>query len=193
MNYKNVNDYEIMYMVRENDEDAVDIMFKKYEPVIKQLAAKYFLKVKKCGVEFDDLMQEGLIAFNRALNSYRDDCGAMIYTYIYVCLERHFITYCRNLQSKKNYYLNNSISDEYCCAYIDFKDPDYFINNAIMYDQFTKYKNDLEFLDANILELRMNGFSYKEICCLLEISHKYLESRLSRIRNTLKRKEKTFI
>ena len=29
MNYKNVNDYEVMYMIRENDEDAVGLMYKK--------------------------------------------------------------------------------------------------------------------------------------------------------------------
>lgn len=193
MNYKNVNDYEVMYMIRENDDTAVDIMYEKYKPVIMQLAAKYYAKVKNCGVEYDDLVQEGMIALNRAIMSYKDDCGAMIYTYILVCLERHLITYCRNLQSMKHYHLNNSVAYDISYSYVDYKDPDYFMNDILLHEQFTKYKNDFEFLDANIFELRINGFSYKEICCLLEISYKYLESRLSRIRNVLKRKEKTFI
>ena len=34
MNYKNVNDYEVMYMIRENDEESVGLMYKKYMPLI---------------------------------------------------------------------------------------------------------------------------------------------------------------
>lgn len=59
MDYKQVNDYEVISMIRENDDDARDIMYQKYLPVIRKGASKYFFDVKKHGVEFDDLVQEG--------------------------------------------------------------------------------------------------------------------------------------
>ena len=32
MKYKNVNDYEVIYMIRENDEDSEKLMYEKYSP-----------------------------------------------------------------------------------------------------------------------------------------------------------------
>ena len=37
MNYK--NDYEIIYMIRENDDIARNIMFDKYMPIVKNIAS----------------------------------------------------------------------------------------------------------------------------------------------------------
>ena len=61
------------------------------------------------------------------------------------------------------------------------------------YERFTEYKNNFEFLDANIFELRFNGFSYKEIARLLDIKPKFLSKRLTLIRNVLRKKEKRLI
>jgi len=38
MNYKKINDYELLYMVRENDDYSKDLLYEKYLPIIKSLA-----------------------------------------------------------------------------------------------------------------------------------------------------------
>ena len=43
MNYKNINDYEVLYMIRENSDDARDLIFQKYSPIIKKIANKICL------------------------------------------------------------------------------------------------------------------------------------------------------
>lgn len=190
MNYKNVNDYEVMYMIRENSEDAVNLMYKKYMPFIRKIAAKYFNSVKNCGVEFDDLVQEGMIALNNAILSYKENNDVLFYTYFTICLERHFITYCRNVNSSKSYYLNTSVRDD---LFYSLAGKEEFSIPLIACEEFTEYKNNFDFLDANIFELRFNGFSYKEICKLLDLSYKVVESRLVKIKAVLREKEKTFI
>ena len=63
MDYKKINDYEVVYLVKENDEEARKIMFNKYIPIVRKLASKYSMSAKWARVDFDDLVQEGLIAF----------------------------------------------------------------------------------------------------------------------------------
>lgn len=193
MNYKNVNDYEMMYLVRDNNDDAVNILLEKYKPIICKKALNYYSRVKHCGVDLQDFIQEGMIAFNRALNSYDENENVLLYTYIIVCLDRHLSTYCRNVCSTKHSLLNFSVRDEDYFLNVSTDDKSWIGNNLVLGDTFIKIKNSFEFLDSNIFELRYNGFSYKEICTLLDISYGMLESRLSKIRTLLRKKEKTFI
>ena len=186
MNYKNVNDYEVMYMIRENDEDAVGLMYKKYTPLIRKIAHKYYGFMKNSGVEFEDLFQEGMIALNDAIISYNEMGDTLFYTYLTICLERHFITYCRNVNSNKFYYLNTSVRND--LIYL-FSDETELSTSMILYQDFVEYKNCFEFLDANIFELRLNGFTYKEICKLLDVTRNVVESRLVKIRNVLRQKQ----
>ena len=47
MNYKKYNDYELIYMIRENDNDSYDILYNKYLPVMKSIAFNYYNKYTK--------------------------------------------------------------------------------------------------------------------------------------------------
>ena len=40
MDYKNINDYEVLYRIEEKDDYAEDIMYKKYFPIIRGIASK---------------------------------------------------------------------------------------------------------------------------------------------------------
>ena len=56
-NYTDLNDYEILYMVRENDEDASELMYKKYMPVVYKTVSGFIEAAKKVGLEKEDLEQ----------------------------------------------------------------------------------------------------------------------------------------
>ena len=61
MNYKDYNDYEVLYMIRE-DSDIIDLIIQKYEPLIKKIAFSFFSSYKYMNIDYDDLVQEGRIA-----------------------------------------------------------------------------------------------------------------------------------
>ena len=42
MDYKKFNDYEILYMIKENDEYSRNLIFNKYLPIVKNIASKYY-------------------------------------------------------------------------------------------------------------------------------------------------------
>ena len=56
--YRDLNDYEIMYLVEEENDDARELLFEKYKPIIYRLAISYQKEAKQYGLELEDLIQE---------------------------------------------------------------------------------------------------------------------------------------
>lgn len=183
MEYK-INDDELIYMIRENDDIAINIMFKKYKPIIMKVCSSYYSFAKNYGVEFCDLIQEGNISLYKAYSKYDGYKDNTFFTYFLKCLNNHLNSYCRNISVKKHSSLNNSISinlDINIDKYIN-KEYDYFSCE----EDFVNIKNSLKFKYSIVFELRYNGFSYKEISKLLDIPLSTIDGRLSKIRVKLK-------
>ncbi len=56
-NYSQYNDYELVYMVQEENENAYQILYDKYQPLLRQIASRFFSAYRQFGVEYDDLYQ----------------------------------------------------------------------------------------------------------------------------------------
>ena len=50
MDYKEYNDNELLYYVNEANEEATEIIYKKYEPLINNLARKIINYCKNSGI-----------------------------------------------------------------------------------------------------------------------------------------------
>jgi len=195
MNYKDLNDNELLYLVQENNEEARTTLLKKYEPIIVNLAAKYYQKNKNCGLQFDDIFQEGVVGFFRAVDNYQEKRNILFYTYAIFCMERQVQVFCRSLNTKKNAVLNNAYyideSDNsvinYCVADSGTDSP--IENNLLQSDFFNQliiFKNRLAFEVSQVFELRFNGFTYKEIARLLDLTIRQVTNHEKIIRERLK-------
>lgn len=180
MNYKEINDYEQLYLISEND-DAKNIIFTKYKPIVISIANKYnsFFEVK--GVDMDDLIQEGYIGLSNAINAFNEKENALFYTFCILCIERQIRSYCKKYTSNKNEILNNAYSidmeNEDNNKFIEIVDdiysirnPDIHLNESLFYKKLIEFKNNLSLNQSLVFELRYNGFKYKEIATLLDIS-----------------------
>ncbi len=186
MDYKKINDYEVVYMVRENDEEAREIIFNKYIPIVRRIASDYLALAKMARIEYEDLVQEGLIALNEAINKYNERSGVLFYTFLCVCVERRILTYCRKMNSSKHYLLNTSLDDEYIYSVSDNDVFEAYFNEINLERKFVSFKNLFDIVESNIFELRYNGFSYKEISKLLDIPVSTIDGKLCKIRRILK-------
>ncbi len=190
MDYRTVNDYEVLYLVSEDTDTSYDILYQKYSPIIKSIANKYFKFACQLGAEYQDLLQEGYIGLNSAIVSYRDDMDAIFYTYATICIERHIRTYCRSLSALKHQVLNSSFpDDEYSSNVVP--DKSYFGNffqstSQELLEQFFCYSYTLDLDSRCVFELRYNGFTYKEIAQLLDLKLSSVESKFFKIRKNLK-------
>ena len=186
MDYKKINDYEVVYMVRENDEEAREIIFNKYIPIVRRIASDHLALAKMARIEYEDLVQEGLIALNEAINKYNERSGVLFYTFLCVCVERRILTYCRKMNSSKHYLLNTSLDDEYIYSVSDNDVFEAYFNEINLERKFVSFKNLFDIVESNIFELRYNGFSYKEISKLLDIPVSTIDGKLCKIRIILK-------
>lgn len=185
--YKDVNDYEQLYLIRENDEYALKIVYEKYRPIIVSIANRYN-KYTDGRIEIDDFIQEGYIGLQKAIASYHENTGVLFYTFCIICIERQIKSLYRNFLTQKNYHFNHSCSLEWeieNTPLLEFitdpcisNDPDKALDALCFHDQVIQFKNELEPRDSAIFELRCNGFKYREIAILLDVPIGIIDSSI---------------
>ena len=106
MNYKEFNDYELIDQIHSCNEDANEILIYKYRPLIVSVAQK-LIKYCNGGVDLNDLIQEGMLGLNEAINSFRDDREASFSTYARICIQRRIVSLVKSTKTQKNMILNN--------------------------------------------------------------------------------------
>ena len=110
--YASENDYELLYLISENNEEANEVIFKKYNPIIEYYAKKYLPLVSNKGIDYNDLYQEGLIGLNSAIEGYRDQKDIKFSTFAFICIKRRIFSAIRIASRKKHSILNDSYSIE---------------------------------------------------------------------------------
>ena len=186
MNYKNYNDYELIYMVREKDDYSEDILLKKYLPVIKSISSEYYLKYKNYCCEYDDFLQEAIIAFQSAISNYNESKDVLFYSFAIMCVRRRLITFCRNISSESKNVSYNELVDIDNNMVEDYSaNINIIIDNKELEEMLSKCILELDIECSCILELKLNGFSYREISQLLDIPPSTVEYRTRKIRKKI--------
>ena len=86
VDYSELNDYELLSYVSEKNEEANEMIFKKYKPLIVDRANKLYLYCTNCGVEVNDLIQEGMVGLNDAISGFDESKDTCFYTYALRCI-----------------------------------------------------------------------------------------------------------
>lgn len=187
MNYKQYNDYELIDQIRENSEDSKNIMVEKYHPIIYHLAEEYYHKFSDYGYDFDDFVQEARISFYKALNSYDDRKNSLFYSFVILCIRRGLLSFCRNISNtRKNLSSRYFIDLDQC--YVEDEKSNF--SNLFSDREFESLCHEailkLPFDIGIILELKLNGFTYREISTLLDIPTSTVEFRCRKARKKLR-------
>jgi len=190
--YKDLNDYEIVYLVSENNEEAREVLFDKYYPIIINLANKYKTQAKRYGLDIDDLIQEGYFGLFSAINCYDPNKDTMFYTYVLLSIKSKMLNALRSASNKKNASLNDSVSlfrkidpNKEAILFDFISDnktlyPEDFVSNREIEVLIKDFLFSLSISNAAIYELKYNGFSAKDISQLLGISLKYVFNSITR-------------
>ena len=183
MNYKNYNDYELIYHIQENDEESRNIMFDKYQPIIRKIAGNYYQKFSMYGYQYEDFVQEGMLAFYKALSSYDEQKDSLFYTFSTVCIERGLTTFCRRISNDKKNISREYFEDIDDCSVVDERSDIQKLFQDQEKEQVVKdFIYDLSLEISSIMELKWNGFTYREIGILLDIPSSSAEYKTRRAR-----------
>ena len=71
--HRDYEDNELLFYISENNEEASNIMFDKYTPLINSIANDLIKYAKNSGLELNDLVQEGMIGLDSAIKTYSDN------------------------------------------------------------------------------------------------------------------------
>lgn len=194
MKYKDYNDDELLSYIKEGNEEANEIMFNKYKPLITSLAVKSFSKCNN-SLEVSDLVQEGMVGLSYAITTYSNMKDASFFTYAKKCIERKLSTAIKETNTLKNKYLNESISfenttDGYSLDELlgdnSINPERLIISHEKEIEIYNLARKILTSLELEVFNLKASGFDYKEIADILDIDCKIVDNALTRIKNKFK-------
>lgn len=192
--YKDLNDYEVMYLVEEGNDDARDIILEKYKPIIKGMASKYFKSFKRYGIEYEDLVQEGYLGLYNAIRGYHSAKNTLFYTYATISIRSKMLNYLKRYTNQKNLAnvdctsLDQIISkdnDEPFFSLIEDRNvilPDDMLDYMEFESKINNFIYSLDFPYSLVFELKINGFGNKDISILLDCPLKKVTNCISKIR-----------
>lgn len=198
MDYKEYSDSELCSMICENNEDAKDILFKKYKYIIDIIIKKYSLSAVKVGIEYNDLYQEALVGFTDALNSYDENKDASIATFITLCVERKLQNTILKAKTIKNKMFLQALSLDYqddsesplseIISDNSKNDPlNNMTNDESYIELIEKIKNELSSSEYEVFTLMVSGLSYIEIAEQLNKNPKQIDNAIQRIKSKIKK------
>lgn len=195
MDYKTLNDYELISYINENNEEANNLLIKKYEPLIAKIANKMIISCPNTGIDINDLIQEGRIGLNHAISYFDSNKDITFYTYAKKCIERKMISVIIATKRLKHKILNESISydidnDDYNFENLlkdNSSNPENIIINSDSESELIKnIKKHLTDFEKEVFELLIASFNYKEIAIMLDKDKKQVDNAIQRIKNKVK-------
>lgn len=197
MDYKTLNDNELIYLCCENNEEAINIVINKYKNCILSILKEYLKEYNILGVEVADLYQEGLIGLMHAINTFDKEKNVSFYTYANACIRTSIISAMRQTFRMKNRILNNSysldmlIEDTNSSLYDLCEDESNEPNNVLINKEekeelLNSIKSKLSKNELAIFELKLKGLKNDEIADLISKDKKYIENAMFRINKKYK-------
>ena len=189
MDYKELNDNELIYLCHDNNEEAINLVINKYKNCIITILKEYLKEYNIIGIEISDLYQEGLIGLLHAIETFDKDKEVLFYTYACTCIRTNIISAIRLTFRQKNRILNNSYSldklfNESTTNYYEiFKDMSQEPNKLLIDEEeleelVNKLKKKLSKMECDILDLKLKGLKNTEIAVLLDKDKKFVENTM---------------
>ena len=184
------NDYELVFLAQEGNEDAINLIYQKYKPIVVKKSKNAILFASHHGIDINDIMQEAFIGLDEAIKNFSQDTKATFYTFATLCIDRQILNYLRKITSGKDRVLNEAVSiNEYLEKTVDdgtdiesymlLKDSDNQITNNIR-----KMLTDFE---KNAFDMRLQGYSFEEIAKALNKDIKSIYNTFWRIKEKIKK------
>lgn len=184
MDYKNINDNEILYLISDNNDEYKNILFEKYKPIVLSVAKTYMKVNTDTVLDYDDLVQIGFLGLNNAIRFYKEE-NTLFFTFACLCIRNAVAkeVYKRNYKKEWNHYVFSSFDEK------NHSDLNQITSQDTVYtkDLFYRIKNNLLFFDSCVFVLRMSGFRYKEIAILLDTKIEKIDYSIQKTRRKLKK------
>lgn len=184
------NDFELVSLAQENNEEAIEILYKKYNDLIQRKAKRALRILKRNGIELSDISQEALIGFDEAIRKFNQNDDTIFSTFAIICIDRRIKTFILKQNRGKYRFLNEAVNFENRdneCNLLDLVSDNVTPESLLFSDVseseiYIKIKNGLTGFEDVVFELKIQGYEYKEIANILDIDSKDIYNAINRIR-----------
>lgn len=184
------NEYELVFLAQEGNEDAINLIYQKYKPIVVKKSKNSILFAAHHGIDINDIMQEGFIGLDEAIKNFSQDTDASFYTFALLCIDRQILNYIRKMTGGKDKPLNEAISitdnlektvDDGTNIELSFINHDDDINTV---NEIRKILTDFE---RTVFDMKIKGYTFDEISEILNKDRKSIYNTFQRIRLKIKR------
>ena len=183
------NDFELVSLIRENNEEAREILYNKYKPIIVKKSTDQIYKLGSYGMEINDLIQEGYIGLDNAINCFNEKENTSFYTFALLCIDRQIITCIKKNTNNKAMVLNDAINLDDGKEYLFRDNTDIegsFINKEDAKEFINLICDSLSDIEKKVFSLKLEGYDIGEIANLLNEDTKVIDNTLHRIKYKIK-------
>lgn len=194
--YQNYTDEELINIIKNGDNNAMDYLITKYKNLVKIRARAYFI----IGADTEDIIQEGMIGLYKAIKDYKKT-EATFKTFAQICIDRQFMTAIKTANRKKHLPLNSYLSlnmlayeEDNSTTYIDKLEESKILNpEEILIDKENvknlqkKINENLSKFEKQVLTLYLKGKSYANIAKKLQKDEKSIDNAIQRIRKKIEK------
>ena len=190
-----LNDDELVKYVHGGNNEAEEILIKRYKNFVMAKSRSYFL----VGADREDIIQEGMIGLYKAIRDYKVERLASFRGFAELCITRQIITAIKSATRQKHQPLNSYISlnkpiysEESDRTLLDVLNGSKLTNPEILFVSKESYdlieKNiaeTLSDLEFDVLQEYLDGNSYEDIASVLGKHVKSVDNALQRVKRKL--------
>lgn len=194
--YENYTDEELIHIIKNGDNNAIDYLINKYKNFVKIRARAYFI----IGSDTEDIIQEGMIGLYKAIRDYKKS-EASFKTFATICIDRQVMTAIKTANRKKHLPLNSYLSlnmlayeEDNDTTYIDQLEENKVLNpEEILIDKENvkilqqQINQNLSKFEKQVLILYLKGKSYVNIAKKLQKDEKSIDNAIQRIRKKIEK------
>ncbi|MBR5094843.1 MAG: sigma-70 family RNA polymerase sigma factor [Oscillospiraceae bacterium] len=189
---KALSDIQLQAMAKAGDRNAEDALATRYLQLVRMCSRPLFL----AGGESEDLVQEGMIGLLGAIREFDPSLGTSFHTYAEQCIRNRLYSAIRSASRLKHAPLNDSMPLEQLSD-----DPSSQVSAAEELfsrspeDQVLARENKEELtrsiarylskMEREVLDLFLEGLSYRDIARALQKDVKSVDNAVQRIRRKL--------
>lgn len=192
--YTILTDLELQKLAVNGDGEAEEQLALRYLRLVRICARPFFLS----GGDSEDLTQEGMFGLLSAIRQYDDGCGANFKTFAEHCIRNRLISAVKTASRQKHLPLNDGVSLEYILSeesqtQTAFQESyrrspeEQVLARESEKEFYSTFSRCLSPLETEILQLFLEGLSYREISDKTGRGEKSVDNAVQRIRRKLAR------
>lgn len=187
---------ELVLLAQKGNKEALEKVLQMYRGFVRYICQRYYLK----DGDQQDLIQEAMIGLLESIKAYDVKTNVKFRNFAFLCIKRELDSVVSRSNRKKRQILNNALP---IYAYADEENikhgTEYFSGENLIKDEKDTpeqlliareelqellhfLQNELTLLEQQVLSLRIEGRSYREITSILEIQVKAVDNAVQRIR-----------